>query len=143
MRKRDLLLKKILFICTGNSARSIMAEALMNRLSRGNFQAFSAGSKPSGTVNPMTIETLKNNGISSDGYRSKPLDEFLGQDIDIVVTVCDSAKESCPVWPAETEILHWSFDDPAAFNGSLEAKLEFFGKIFRQIEKNISSFLNK
>ncbi len=136
-------MKKILFICTGNSARSIMAEALMNRLSRGNFQAFSAGSKPSGTVNPMTIETLKNNGISSDGYRSKPLDEFLGQDIDIVVTVCDSAKESCPVWPAETEILHWSFDDPAAFNGSLEAKLEFFGKIFRQIEKNISSFLNK
>jgi len=134
-------MRTILFICTGNSARSVMAEVLMNELGKDKYRAFSAGAKPSGEVNPLTIEILKTYGHSTDGLRSKPLSEFLSEDLDIVVTVCDKARESCPVWPGKTRVMHWGFDDPADFEGSREEKLAFFDKIYRQIRERIERFL--
>jgi arsenate reductase len=134
-------MKTILFICTGNSARSVMAEVLMNELGKKRYQAFSAGAKPSGEVNPLTIEILKAHGHSTDGLRSKSLNEFLDKDLDIVVTVCDKARESCPVWPKKTVVMHWGFDDPAAFEGTFEEKLAFFEKIYRHIKERIEWFL--
>lgn len=136
-------MKTILFICTGNSARSVMAEVLTNELGKGRYEAFSAGAKPSGEVNPLTIETLKTHGHAIGGLRSKPLDEFLDMELNIVVTVCDNARESCPVWPKKTIVLHWSFDDPAAFEGSHEEKLIFFEKIYIQIKEKTTRFLEK
>jgi len=136
-------MKTILFICTGNSARSVMAEVLTNELGAGRYKAFSAGAKPSGEVNPLTIETLKAHGHATGGLRSKPLNEFLDMKLDIVVTVCDNARESCPVWPDKTEVLHWGFEDPVAFEGSYEEKLIFFEKIYGQIKEKIERFLEE
>jgi len=134
-------MKTILFICTGNSARSVMAEALTNELGKGRYKAFSAGAQPSGEVNPFTIEILETHGHNTDGLRSKPLTEFLDKNLDIVVTVCDNARESCPVWPKKTTVMHWGFDDPAAFEGNPEEKLAFFEKIYGLIRKKIEGFL--
>ncbi|UCE65979.1 MAG: arsenate reductase ArsC [Candidatus Zixiibacteriota bacterium] len=136
-------MQTILFICTGNSARSVMAEVLMNELGDGGYRAFSAGAKPTGEVNPLTIEILKAHGHKTAGIRSKPLSEFLDKDLDIVVTVCDSARELCPIWPKKTTVLHWGFDDPAAFEGTREEKLTFFEKIYRQIRDRIKRFLEE
>ncbi len=136
-------MKTILFICTGNSARSVMAEVLTNELGAGRYKAFSAGAKPSGEVNPLTIETLKAHGHATGGLRSKPLNEFLDMKLDIVVTVCDNARESCPVWPDKTEVLHWGLEDPVAFEGSYEEKLIFFEKIYGQIKEKIERFLEE
>ena len=136
-------MKTILFICTGNSARSVMAEVLMNELEEGKYKAFSAGAKPWGEVNPLTIEILKAHGHSTVGLRSKPLNEFLDRRFDIVVTVCDSARESCPVWPKKTRVLHWDFGDPAAFEGTREEKRAFFEKIYGQIKKRIERFIGE
>ena len=136
-------MKTILFICTGNSARSVMAEVLMNELGHGKYQAFSAGAKPSGQVNPLTIEILKSHDHSIDGLRSKSLTEFLDKDLDIVVTVCDSARESCPVWPRKTRVMHWGFDDPAVFEGTQDEKRAFFEKIYGQIRERIERFLKE
>jgi arsenate reductase len=134
-------MKTILFICTGNSARSVMAEVLMNELGNGRYRAFSAGAKPSGEINPFTIEILEAHDHSRSGLRSKSLTEFLGKDLDIVVTVCDKARESCPVWPKKTVVMHWGFDDPAAFEGTREEKRAFFEKIYGQIRERIEKFL--
>lgn len=134
-------MKRMLFICTGNSARSIMAEVLMNHLGKGEYQAFSAGASPTGMVNPLTLQTLKEHGHDITGLRSKPLDEFIDDDFDIVVTACDDAKEACPVWPKKTKVLHWSFEDPAAFEGLDEEKRAFFEEVYRQIEKKIRESL--
>ena len=132
----------ILFICTGNSARSVMAEVLINELSEGRFRAHSAGAKPSGTVNPLTIETLIAHGHKVDGLSSKSIGRFLDQEMDIVVTVCDNARESCPVWPKQTTIYHWGFEDPADFMGSHDEKLKFFDKIYEQIKQRIIEYIN-
>lgn len=136
-------MKKILFICTGNSARSVMAEVLMNRLGNGKYQAFSAGAVPTGVVNPLTIQVLTEHGHDTSSLRSKPLDEFLDEDFDVVITVCDNAREACPVWPKKTTVLHWSFEDPAAFGGTERERRAFFGKIYGQIEERISKFLRR
>lgn len=136
-------MKKILFICTGNSARSVMAEVLMNQLGKGKYQAFSAGAVPTGVVNPLTIRVLTEHGHDTSSLRSKPLDEFIDEDFDFVITVCDDAKESCPVWPKKTRVLHWSFEDPAAFEGTEEEKQAFFEKVYGQIEERISKFLRR
>ncbi len=136
-------MKRILFICTGNSARSIMAELLMNHLGKGEYQAFSAGAVPTGIVNPLTLQTLKERSHNITGLRSKPLDEFIDEEFDIVVTVCDDAKEACPVWPKKTKVLHWSFEDPAAFGGPEKEKRAFFEKIYGQIEERIGKFLRR
>jgi protein-tyrosine-phosphatase len=134
----------VLFLCTGNSARSIMAECAMNRWGKGKFKAFSAGSHPTGIVNPITIQTLKELNYATSGLRSKSWDEFAQPDsppLDFVFTVCDKvAGEMCPVWPGQPITAHWGAADPAAFVGTEEARRRFFFKIYTELENRIKIF---
>ena len=121
---------KVLFICTHNSARSIIAEGLLNSMGRGKFEAYSAGSRPAGNVHPLALQTLETLHLPTDGYRSKDWLEFGRPDaprMDFVFTVCDNAAgEVCPVWPGQPMTAHWGVPDPAAFQGSHEAKAKVF-----------------
>ena len=137
----------VLFLCTGNSARSIMAEAMMNAMSGSRFKAFSAGSHPTGEVNPFAIELLKKNRLSTEGLRSKSWDEFAAgagaPSLHFVFTVCDSAAgEVCPMWPGQPITAHWGVDDPAAVQGSDEDKRRAFFKAFTVLQNRIQLFLN-
>jgi len=136
----------ILFLCTGNSARSIMAEALATTMSKGRFKGFSAGSKPSGKVNPFAIEQVKKTGYPLDNLRSKSWDEFAAPDaprMDFIITVCDNAAgEACPIWPGHPTTAHWGFEDPAAMEGSDEEKRAAFEKIFNQITTRMNAFVS-
>jgi len=136
----------ILILCTGNSARSIMAEALFNVLGKGRFQAYSAGSHPGGTVNPFAIERCESLGYDVSQLRSKSWDEFAALDaphMDFVITVCDQAAgEVCPIWPGKPMTAHWGFEDPAAFEGTDEEKRQVFSKAYRQILGRVSQFVN-
>ncbi len=136
----------VLFICTGNSARSIMAEALLTTMSKGRFQGFSAGSQPGGTVNPLAVEQVASTGYPVDKLRSKSWDEFSVSDaphMDFIFTVCDNAAgEVCPFWPGHPVSAHWGFEDPAAVIGTEEEKRAAFHKIFRQIMTRINIFLS-
>jgi arsenate reductase len=120
----------VLFVCTHNSARSIMAEGILNSLGRGRFQAFSAGSHPGTSVNPFALKTLSGLHIPTDGFRSKDWDEFArpgAPELDFVFTVCDKAAgEVCPVWPGQPMTAHWGVADPAAFEGTDEQKAKVF-----------------
>ena len=131
----------VLFLCTGNSARSILCEAYLNAHGAGRFRAYSAGSFPKGEVNPFTLETLRDGGLSDQGYRAKSWDEFArpgAEHMDIVITVCDNAAgEACPTWPGQPVTAHWSFADPAAFEGTDEQKRARFREIFRQVRNRI------
>jgi arsenate reductase len=135
----------VLFLCTGNSARSIIAEALLNHLGAGRFQAFSAGSFPKGAVHPLALETLSRQGLPSSRFRSKSWDEFSGADapaMDVIFTVCDNAaKENCPMWPGHPITAHWSVEDPAAVEGSREEKLRAFERAYRDLEERTTAFL--
>lgn len=135
----------VLFLCTGNSARSIMAEALISTMGNGRFRGFSAGSQPGGTVNPYAIEQVKTTAYPIDNLRSKSWDEFAKADapqMDFIITVCDNAAgESCPVWVGHPMSAHWGFEDPAAFIGTDEAKREEFHRIFRQIMGRVNTFV--
>ncbi len=135
----------ILFLCTGNSARSVLAEVLMNRLSKGRFRTYSAGSHPASEVNPFTLELLHSKGFVTDGLRSKNWDEFAKPDaptMDFVITVCDKAAgEVCPVWPGQPMTAHWGFEDPAAAQGSDEARRKVFMKVFVEIARRIELML--
>jgi len=135
----------VLFICTGNSARSIMAEALLNSLGKGRFKAFSAGSHPNGVVNPFALATLRTLHLPTDGLRSKSWEEFARPDapqLDFAVTVCDNAAgEVCPIWPGQPISAHWGLPDPAAFEGADERKVKVFMDTALALRKRIELML--
>ena len=132
----------VLFLCTGNSARSILGEALLNAMGGGRFKAWSAGSHPGGTVNPFAIELLARNRIATEGLRSKSWDEFAAPGappMDFVFTVCDSAAaEACPVWPGQPTSAHWGVPDPAAIEGDDESKRRAFRDAYLTLQRRIS-----
>lgn len=134
----------VLFLCTGNSARSIMAEALLNTLGKGRFNAYSAGSHPGGTVHPLAVEQIKSTGYPLDKLRSKSWDEFAAPDaprMDFIITVCDNAAgEVCPIWPGQPISAHWGFEDPAAATGTEEQQRAVFSKVARQIANRVNTF---
>lgn len=130
-------MKRVLFICTGNSARSQMAEALLRHLGGKEFEVYSAGTKPQSEVNPFAIEALKEKGIPPDGLYPKLVGEMVKLEIDTVVTVCDSAKQSCPHFPSAKRIEHWSLEDPAAFQGTCDEILFTFKETRDEIERRI------
>lgn len=136
-------LYRVLFLCTGNSARSILAEALVNHDCGGRFHAYSAGSNPSGRVNPLVIEFLHGQGIESTGARSKSWDEFATADappMDFVITVCDNAAgEACPVWPGHPATAHWGLEDPAAYMERPEEAKRVIRMVFETLRRRIST----
>ncbi len=135
-------MKRVLVLCTGNSCRSIMAEALINKLGAGNYGAVSAGSNPAGYVHPKSIETLKRHGISVSNPRSKSWDEFTGQHFDLVITVCDAAAaESCPAFLGKHTKLHWSTPDPAKATGTDEEIDKAFDEAFGMLKNRIETEL--
>jgi arsenate reductase len=131
----------VLVLCTGNSARSVLAECLINDLGGGKWKAYSAGSRPAGAVNPLSIEVLKEKGHSVEGLRSKSWDEFALPDapqMDLVITVCDNAAgEVCPIWPGHPSKLHVGFPDPAAATGTHEERLAVFREVYGMIEVKV------
>ncbi|MGE3532525.1 MAG: arsenate reductase ArsC, partial [Steroidobacteraceae bacterium] len=136
----------VLFLCTGNSARSILAEAVLNQRGHGQFHAFSAGSHPAGQVNPFALELLTNIGLPTHHLRSKSWDEFArpgAPELDFIFTVCDNAAgEVCPVWPGRPMTAHWGIPDPAAVQGSDMEKRAAFMNAFHTLERRISLFLS-
>jgi len=135
----------VLFLCTHNSARSVMAECILNREGKGRFQAFSAGSQPSGRINPFVKDLLEHLGHDTAGLRSKTWDEFATPDapqMDFIFTVCDSAAgEVCPVWPGHPMTAHWGFPDPSSATGSDAEKAAFTADVFRQIQRRLQLFV--
>ena len=135
----------VLFLCTGNSARSILGEALLNQLGQGRFKAYSAGSHPKGSVHPRALEILRDEGLPIDGLRSKPWDEFAGPGapvMDFVFTVCDNAaNETCPVWPGQPVTAHWGIEDPAAVVGTPVVEGAAFVTAFRYMRNRITAFV--
>jgi protein-tyrosine-phosphatase len=140
------VVRNVLFLCTGNSARSILAEALLNDLGRGKFIAYSAGSKPAGKINPFAIELLQQHGLHNDSMRSKSWDEFTaagGPTIDFVFTVCDNAAaESCPIWAGRPQTAHWGIPDPASVAGTDAEKRLAFSNAYRLLASKIERFIN-
>jgi arsenate reductase len=136
----------VLFLCTGNSARSILAEAVLNQIGKGRFRAFSAGSHPAGQVNPFVLELLNQQGLPTAGLRSKNWDEFARPEaptLDFVFTVCDKAGgEVCPVWPGQPMTAHWGIEDPAAVDGDDTAKRHAALMALRYLSRRISIFLS-
>jgi arsenate reductase len=131
----------VLFLCTGNSARSIMAEVMLNHLGRGRFHAVSAGSHPNGTVNPFAMDALQSSGMSTAGLRSKSWDEFArpgAPALDFIITVCDNAaSEACPIWPGKPTTAHWGVADPAAVEGSDDRKKAAFRSAMNALRRRI------
>ena len=138
-------MKSVLFLCTGNSARSILAEAYLNHAARGRYRAYSAGSRPAGEVNPFALELLRRSGLPTTRARSKSWDEFAAPGapkMDFVFTVCDSAAaEVCPVWPGHPVSAHWGVPDPAAVQGPEEEKRRAFKDAFTALSRRIDLFL--
>lgn len=134
----------VLFLCTGNSARSILAEAYLNVTGNGHFHAYSAGSYPGGSVNPFSLDVLASAHLPTEGLRSKSWDEFAMPDapqMDFIFTVCDNAAgEVCPVWPGHPMTAHWPFEDPAAFVGTPDATRRKFIEVFMQIRRRVDLF---
>jgi arsenate reductase (thioredoxin) len=131
--------QRVLILCTGNSARSQMAEGLLRNIAGERFEVASAGVSPS-HVRPEAIEAMKEIRIDISSHRSKSVDEFGGQEFDYVITVCDNANEQCPVFPGQTKRIHWSFEDPAAAEGSLEERMKVFRRVRDEIGERLKSF---
>ena len=131
---------RVLFVCTGNSARSVMAEALLRHHGGRAFEVDSAGTEPKG-INPLTLQVLAEVGIDASWARSKSVTEFLGQPFDFVITVCDQARQTCPVFPGVHESLHWDYEDPAAAEGTDEERLAVFRGVFIQLSERINQFI--
>jgi arsenate reductase len=131
---------RVLFVCTHNSARSIMAEALLRKKGGAAFAVASAGTQP-GEIRAFTLQVLEEAGLPTADLRSKSVSEFTGQAFDYVITVCDSARQDCPVFPSEGERLHWGYDDPSAVEGSDEERLRAFRRVFTAISQRIDLFL--
>lgn len=135
----------VLFLCTGNSARSVLSEALLNHHGAGRYRAYSAGSKPTGAVNPLSLKTLAAHGLPTDGFSSKSWDVFAGAEapvMDLVVTVCDNAKgETCPIWPGAPVQAHWGYEDPADATGTEEERMAVFKTVYDQIDARIQAFV--
>ncbi len=134
---------KILFLCTGNSCRSQMAEGLANNLFGNKVKAYSAGSNPAGFVHPLAIKVMQEIDIDISGYQSKMIDDETLNDVDYVITLCGDAKDSCPVLPSSTTKLHWDLKDPAKAEGTEEEKLLFFRKIRDELIERIKDFLGQ
>jgi arsenate reductase len=135
---------RVLFLCTGNSARSQMAEAFVRKYSLGQLEPFSAGLEPK-ALNPLTVQVMEEIGIDMTGYRSKGIEEYLGKEhFNFLVTVCHDAEQNCPrVWPGVNQRLHWSFEDPAKFEGNEQEKLEKFRQIRDQIQEKVISWIKE
>ena len=131
---------RVLFVCTGNSARSVLAEALLRHKGGADFEVHSAGTEPKG-INPLTLTTLAQAGIDSSWARSKSVTEYLGQRFDYVVTVCDQARQVCPVFPGVHQSLHWGYEDPAEATGTEEERLAVFRRVFIQMGERINQFI--
>ena len=132
---------KVLILCTGNSARSVLGEYLLRAKGRGRFEVFSAGSQPTGRVNPLAVRTLTEHyGLDARGARSKSWDEFKAVKFDFVITVCDHAREACPVWPGQLMIAHWGSPDPAAAAGTEEEQYRCFVNVASQIARRVDLF---
>jgi arsenate reductase len=132
---------KVLILCTGNSARSVLGEYLLREKGKGRFEVHSAGSHPTGRVNPLAVRTLgEKYGIDARGARSKSWDEFKAVKFDFVITVCDHAKESCPLWPGAPVVAHWSSPDPAGAVGTEEQKYQVFVNVASQIARRVDLF---
>jgi arsenate reductase len=135
----------VLFLCTGNSCRSVFAESILNRIGDGRYRGYSAGSHPKGAVNPYTVEVLRRFDHPTEHLRCKSWDEFAGADapkMDFIITVCDQAAgEVCPVWPGKPAVAHWSFPDPAKFEGPEDQKRKFFTTVYGQIANALTAFV--
>jgi arsenate reductase len=136
----DLEPMRVLVVCTGNSARSIMAEALIRARGGDAFEVHSAGTHPRG-INPLTLRVLAESGIDASWARSKSVEEYLGQSFDYVITVCDEARQECPVFPGEHESMHWGYEDPALAEGSEDERLAVFRRVFIQLSERIGQFI--
>jgi arsenate reductase (thioredoxin) len=130
---------RVLILCTGNSARSQMAEGLLRHDAGNTYEVFSAGTKPT-HVRTEAITVMREAGIDISGQRSKSVEEFVGQDFDYVITVCDNAKESCPIFPAKTKRIHWSIEDPAAVQGSEAERLAAFRRVRDELRTRLQAF---
>ena len=131
--------KRVLILCTGNSARSQMAEGWLRTLGGGRFEVYSAGTRPS-SVRSEAVEAMREVGVDISSHRSKSVDEFAGREFDVVITVCDNARESCPVFPGKTERVHWSFDDPAASEGTWDEQLAAFRRVRDEIGERLRAW---
>jgi arsenate reductase len=131
---------RVLFVCTGNSARSVMAEALLRRHGGDRFEVHSAGTEPRG-INPLTVRILEESGIDASWARSRSVAEYLEQPFDYVITVCDQARQACPVFPGVHESLHWGYEDPADATGTDDERMVVFRRVFTQLRERIQQFV--
>jgi arsenate reductase len=131
---------RVLFVCTGNSARSIMAESLLRKHGGDAFEVYSAGTEPRG-INPLTVRVLEEAGLPTRDLRSKSVEEFLGQHFNFVITVCDQAKQMCPVFPGSQESMHWGYEDPAEATGTDDERMAVFRSVFTQLGLRINEFI--
>lgn len=134
--------KKVLFLCTGNSTRSQMAEAVLNHRGSDNFIAYSAGSNPANEIHPLAFKVLSHTGFDMTGKRPKSMEEYINEKFDFIITLCDRMKENCPIFPGQPILAHWGMPDPADFEGTDEEKLKFFEKTINEISQRITLFLN-